>query len=289
MKMGKKPTTNVQFTPYEISFCLYDIERTKQWKEAIEDVVKQGDIVVDAGAGTGILGVFAALDGAKKVYSVELQPRFCKIIENMARKNGVSKKIVVINSNAANVELPEKVDVVICELLCTGQFFEPQVHIINHLRKFFKPGAKLIPGKIESFIQLLDAHETLYGIRIDTDSRSLIMSDDEPVSSKIKYDEIDLTKPAKTFVDSVVTVKARKTRIADAVVITSRANLSKDIITERTKFLYNPEVIYLKKPINLIKDRFYDIHISYPYGSDTLDAIIEVSESKKTVSRYKST
>ena len=51
---------------------------------------------------------------------------------------------------------------------------------------------------------------------------------------------------------------------------------SDSIETERTKFLYNPEVIYLKKPIELIKNKFYDIHISYQYGADTLDANIEV-------------
>jgi predicted RNA methylase len=276
--MEKQPTTNVQFTPYEISFCLYDIERTQQWKQAIEDVVVEGDIVVDAGAGTGILGVFAALDQAKKVYSIELQPRFCKLIENLAKKNGVSDKIQIFNADATTVELPENVDVVICELLCTGQFFEPQVQVINHLRKYFKPTTRLIPQKIESFVQLLDAHEILYGVRVDTDSRSLLMPDDEPVSTKVKYDEIDLTKHAKTSVSSVVTVKARKTRIADAVVITGQAHLTPEIITERTKFLYNPEVIYLKNPVNLIKDKLYDIHISYPYGCDTLDAIIEVKE-----------
>jgi predicted RNA methylase len=278
--MEKQSTTNVQFTPYEISFCLYDSKRTQQWKQAIEDVVIEGDIIVDAGAGTGILGVFAALDEAKKVYSIELQPRFCKLIENLAKKNGVSDKITVINADATEVELPEKVDVVICELLCTGQFFEPEIQVINHLRKFFKPTTRLIPYKIQSFIQLLDAHEVLYGVRIDTDSRSILMPDDEPVSSIVKYDEIDLTNECKTFVDTIVTVKARKTRIADAVVITGQANLSENIVTEKTKFLYNPEVIYLKNPVNLIKDKFYDIHISYHYGSDTLDAVIEVFDKK---------
>jgi predicted RNA methylase len=81
-----KPSTNVQFTPYEISFCLYDIDRTAQWKQAIEDVIKKGDIVADAGAGTGILGVFAAMDGAEKVYSIELNDRFIKLIQHPFRK-----------------------------------------------------------------------------------------------------------------------------------------------------------------------------------------------------------
>ena len=274
--MDKKPSTNVQFTPYEISFCLYDIDRTSQWKQAIEDVVKKDDVVVDAGAGTGILGVFAALDGAKQIYSIELNQRFCTLIKHLADKNNVSHIIKVIPGDASKVELPEKPDVVICELLCTGQFFEPQVQVINHLRQYFKPKTQIIPSKIESYIQLLDAHEILYGVRIDTDSRSLMLADDEPVSTKERYDVIDLTNPVKPNVDSTVKVRARKTRIADAVVITSKAQLSNSIETERTKFLYNPEVIYLKNPIELVKNKYYNIQISYPYGADTLDANIEV-------------
>lgn len=270
------PATQVQFTPYEISFCLYDEVRTSLWKQAIEDTVEEGDIVVDAGAGTGILGIFAALDDAKRIYSIELHKRFCKLIENMAVKNKVSDKILAVHADASKVILPEKMDVLVCELLCTGQFFEPQIQVVNHLRQYFKPTTKIIPNKIESYIQLLDAHEILYGVRIDTDSRSLMMPDDEPVSTKVKYDEIDLTNPVEPQVDTVVTVKARKTRIADAVVITSRAYLTDEIVTERTKFLYNPEVIYLKKTVNLVKGNMYEIHISYPYGCDTLNAQIEV-------------
>jgi predicted RNA methylase len=275
--MKEKAQTNVQFTPYEISFCLYDTDRTSQWKEAIEDIVNEGDVIVDAGAGTGILGIFAALDGAQKVYSLELHQRFCRLIENLAKKNNVSDRVEVINGDATQVVLDEKIDVVICELLCTGQFFEPEVQVINHLRQYFKPTTKIIPNKIESFIQLYDAHETLYGVHINSDSRSLLLPNDEPVSNKVKYDEIDLTQPAQEFIDTEVIVTARKTRIADSVVITGRAMLTDKIITERTKFLYNPELIYLKEPLNLIKGKQYKIKIAYPYGCDTLDAKIEVN------------
>lgn len=274
--MKEKASTNVQFTPYEISFCLYDTERTRQWKEAIEDTVNKGDVIVDAGAGTGILGVFAALDGAQKVYSIELHERFCKLIENLAVKNNVADKVMVIHRDATQVVLDEKVDVVICELLCTGQFFEPEVQVINHLRQYFKPTTKIIPNKITSFIQLYDAHETLYGVHIDSDSRSLLLANDEPVSNKVQYDEIDLTKEAQEFVDTEVIVTARKTRVADSVVITGRAMLTNEIITEQTKFLYNPELIYLKEPLDLVKGKKYKIKISYPYGCDTLDAKIVV-------------
>lgn len=275
--MEKQPSTNVQFTPYEISMCLYDIQRTRLWKQAIEDTVCDGEVVVDAGAGTGILSVFAALDGAGRVYSLELQHRFCRLIENMAKKNGVSDRVKVIHGDATQVELPEKIDVLICELLCTGQFFEPEVQVINSLRRYFKPDTRIIPRRIESSVQLLDAHEILYGVRIDTDSRSTLLADDEPVSTTERYDIIDLTQPVEPEgVDTTVTVKARKSRIADAVVITGRAYLTEHIKTEPSRFLYNPEVIFLKKTVELVKDRLYRVHLAYPYGSDTLDAVVEV-------------
>jgi predicted RNA methylase len=275
-----KPSTNVQFTPYEISFCLYDIDRTAQWKQAIEDVIKKGDIVADAGAGTGILGVFAAMDGAEKVYSIELNDRFIKLIQHLSEKNNVEDVLEVLHGDASKIELPEKIDVLICELLCTGQFFEPQVQVINHLRKYFKPDTKIIPQQVESYIQLLDAHEILYGVRIDTDSRSLMLADDEPVSTKVRYDVIDFSKPVNEKLQTEVQVRARKSGRADAVVITGKAKLSDTIETERTKFLYNPEVIYLKEPLDLIKNKMYTIQIEYNYGCDTLDAVIKVIPSK---------
>jgi predicted RNA methylase len=246
------------------------------WKEAIEDSVKPGDVVVDAGSGTGILGVFAAMAGAKKVYCVELHPRFIPLIEHLAAQNGVEDVITVIHADATTVEISESVDVLICELLCTGQFFEPEVQVVNHLRQFLKPDGVVIPRQIRSYVRLLDAQEMLYGVRIDCDSRSVVLDSDEPVSSRVLYDTIDLTRPAPLQVDTTAKVCARKTRAADAILIEGEADLTENITTVPTKFLYNPEVIFLKEehPIEAGKD--YAIRIRYPYGSDSLDALFEV-------------
>ena len=277
--MSKVPATAVQFTPYEISMCLHDVNRTRQWKQAIEDTVRTGDVVVDAGSGTGILGVFAALDGAARVYCIELHPRFCNLIRNLAARNGVEDRIQVIQGDAASIDLDEQVDVVICELLCTGQFFEPEVQVVNNLRRFFKPSTRIIPQRIESYLQLLDAQEILYDVRIDTDSRSVLLAGDEPVSTRELYDTIDLTRPvAPERVDTSATVRARATRVADAVLITSRAHLTPLMLTEPTRFLYNPEVIFLQESVDLVKGREYDVRIVYPYGGDTLGVELEITE-----------
>jgi predicted RNA methylase len=239
--------------------------------------VREGDVVVDAGSGSGILAVFAVLDGARHVYAIELHPRFCQLISHLAEHNGVADRVTVIRGDASRVELPEPVDVVVCELLCTGQFFEPEIQVINHLRRYCKPGARIVPAAIEHFVQLLDAQEQLYGVRIDTDSRSQLMADDEPVSTCERYATIAFDRPVDLAVDVTVSVRARKTRIADAVAITSRAQLTERLVTEPTRFLYNPEVLFLKRPVELVKDQTYNVHIAYAYGGDTLDATVEVS------------
>lgn len=276
--MTDSPTTNVAFTPYEISLCLHDVQRTRLWKEAIEETVKPGDVVIDAGSGTGILGVFAALAGARKVYCIELHPRFVRLIQHLAERNGVSEVVEVIHADATTVVLPEPADVLICELLCTGQFFEPEVQVINHLRQFLVEGASIIPRKVRSFARLLDAQEMLYGVRIDVDSRSVVMDDDEPVSSRACYDVIDFMSGAEhpLAVDANVEVTARRSRLADAVLIEGEAELTADIRTFPTRFLYNPEVIFLRSPLELEAGASYRLHIAYPYGGDTLDARIHI-------------
>lgn len=246
------------------------------WKEAIEASVRPGDVVVDAGSGTGILGVFAALAGASRVYCIELHPRFARLIRHLAERNGVSDRVVVIAGDATRATIPEPVDVLICELLCTGQFFEPEVQVVRHLRQYLKPSARLVPNRVRSFVRLLDAQEQLYGVKIDCDSRSTVLDSDEPVSSRALYDELDLRTVEASGVDTRVTLTATKTRIADAVLIEGEAELAPGIITVPTKFLYNPEVIFLTHSRTLTAGTDYALRIRYPYGGDTLDAIFAI-------------
>ena len=134
-----------KFSPYEIQECLFDKKRSFEFLKAINKTVKKNDIVVDAGSGSGILGLFAAKAGAKKVFCIESNPRFTKIIKKNAELNGLSHIIQVIRGDVTKIKLPSKVNVIICELLSTGFFYEPEVQVINHLRKFMKKDGKIIP------------------------------------------------------------------------------------------------------------------------------------------------
>lgn len=94
---------------------LKDSVRTDSYRRAIQAPgVVAGKVVLDVGCGTGILSMFAANAGARHVYAIEC----AEIIEQareIIRANGLSDRITLIRGRVEEVELPEKVDVLISE------------------------------------------------------------------------------------------------------------------------------------------------------------------------------
>src|SRR5262245_20454533 len=151
--------------PYE---CLLDFNRTKAFQAAIRAVVRQDDIVLDAGAGSGILSLFAAQAGAKKVYAVEFDPFLASCLAQSVRANNLSHIIEVIQDDIHSAELPESVDVLICEMMDTGLMDEMQVTAINslHERNVLTAETRLIPFRYETFLELGFTNFNYYGFKI---------------------------------------------------------------------------------------------------------------------------
>lgn len=131
---------------------LADRVRVAAYQEAIHKVVNPGDIVADIGTGSGILAFFAVQAGAEKVYAVE-RGDIIEDAKKLAEINGFADKIVFIKGRSDKIELPEKVDVIVSELL--GSFgLEESVFrsTIDARRRFLKPGGKLIPDWLELYL-----------------------------------------------------------------------------------------------------------------------------------------
>jgi SAM-dependent methyltransferase len=157
--------SNTDF-PY---MCLKDEARTLAFRDAIQAVVRPGDIVVDVGAGSGILSFFAAEAGARMVYAVEIDAVSAAALRRSVGLNhAVGGRVEVVEGDAALVALPPAVDVVIAEIIETGLMDEEQVPVLNALRRrgVVTAGTRLVPIGYETTLQLVSADHRYYGFEI---------------------------------------------------------------------------------------------------------------------------
>ena len=154
-----------------------DRVRTEAFRRAIDSVVRPGDIVLDVGAGSGILSVFAARAGAARVYAVE-QTSIAVLAQELAAANGVAEIVQVIHGDVLDIEPPERVDVIVSEWLGGFGIDEGMlVPVIAARDRWLKPGGVMIPRSVTAWAALVhdrylgDMVEFLrdnpYGLRLD--------------------------------------------------------------------------------------------------------------------------
>lgn len=113
-----------------------------------------GKTVLDVGSGTGILSMFCARDGqANKVYAVEASVEIGDLTTEIIEVNNLSEKISVFIGKIEDVELPEKVDIVLSEWMGTFLLFEFMIDSVLFARDtWLKPGGIIWPSNAKLFI-----------------------------------------------------------------------------------------------------------------------------------------
>ncbi|KAM7488169.1 hypothetical protein LguiB_025653 [Lonicera macranthoides] len=105
-----------------------------------------GRVVVDVGAGSGILSLFAAQAGARHVYAVEASEMAEYARKLIAGNPSLGERITVIKGKVEEVELPEKADILISEpmgtLLVNERMLESYVIARD---RFLVPNGKMFP------------------------------------------------------------------------------------------------------------------------------------------------
>lgn len=127
---------------------LVDAQRTGAYHRGITHNRSdfEGKTVLDVGAGTGILSLFAAQAGARKVYACEGTPS-ADYARALIQANGLSDRVEVVRARLDELELPEKVDVIISEPWGFFLFHERMVEAFLIARdRFLKPGGRMFPG-----------------------------------------------------------------------------------------------------------------------------------------------
>ena len=134
---------------------IHDRVRTEAFRRAIESVVRPGDVVLDVGAGSGILSVFAARAGAARVYAVEATT-VAVVAQGLAAANGAAGIVQVIQGDIMEVELPERVDVIVSEWLGGFGIDEGMLAPVIAARdRWLKPGGVMIPRAVTAWTALV--------------------------------------------------------------------------------------------------------------------------------------
>ncbi|HET8575892.1 MAG TPA: 50S ribosomal protein L11 methyltransferase, partial [Methylomirabilota bacterium] len=138
---------------------LADPARLSAYARAIQESVRPGDVVVDLGAGTGILGLLACRAGARKVYAIDAGGMI-EVARAICRANGFADRVEFVKDFSTQALLPERVDLVVADQI--GRFgFEAGIlqYFDDARARLLKSGGTTIPAALEFWVAPVECPE----------------------------------------------------------------------------------------------------------------------------------
>jgi protein arginine N-methyltransferase 1 len=134
-----------------------DRVRTDAYARALERVVRPGSVVVDLGAGTGVLSLLACRLGAARVHAIDPNPAL-EVARPLAAANGFGDRVVLHPTTADLVELPERADVLVSDLRGVLGVLNDGFSVLASAReRMLKTGGTLIPRRDRLLVALVSS------------------------------------------------------------------------------------------------------------------------------------
>ncbi|XP_015514059.1 protein arginine N-methyltransferase 6 [Neodiprion lecontei] len=183
--MDTGDSTDEYFKSYEDlevhRLMLEDKPRTLAYKNAIFACSDkfQNKIVMDVGAGTGILSVFCAKAGAAKVYAIEAS-HMAQVAKEVVRENGFESIIEVIHSKVEDLKSDDigKVDIIVSEWMGFHLMHEGMLDSVLVARdQFLKENGLMFPNEAKLYASpcelptVYDFWNDVYGVSMEFVSR----------------------------------------------------------------------------------------------------------------------
>ena len=125
-----------------------DVARMAAYELALRRLVRPGDVVLDLGCGTGILGMLAARRGAR-VHAIESM-NVAGLAEALAAHNRV--EVTVHHADARTLPPVERVDLVVSEFMGCFLVDDAMLDAVVAAGRWMKPGARFCPRRVRLYV-----------------------------------------------------------------------------------------------------------------------------------------
>ncbi|SDK36711.1 class I SAM-dependent methyltransferase [Sediminibacillus albus] len=111
--------------------------------------VKQGDAILDVGAGTGYMTIPAAKIVGGPVYALDLDPDMLQIIQSKARKDNVTN-VKTLKGSMEDIPLSEEsIDIALASLVLHE--IHPLSHSLQQIKQVLKPEGYFVCVELEKY------------------------------------------------------------------------------------------------------------------------------------------
>lgn len=239
--------------PYHYEM-LSDARRVQPFAAAIQATCA-GKVVLDGGAGAGIMSLLAARAGASKVYAIEKDATIARIAAANIERSGYGNVKLIVNDilelTADDIDgyLP---DVVISENLSTWQITEPQIAILNHINARLSHAETIrIPAVVENFVQLCEAQYVFESLVELTTHYFEFSGVREAVSLSAPelFTEIDFSRSNSAYFRRALLIEATGAGMVNSLRLTSFLRVYRDITLSGLDSLLPPVVVPLPRAL----------------------------------------
>ncbi|MGH9743787.1 MAG: methyltransferase domain-containing protein [Candidatus Acidiferrum sp.] len=133
--------------------------RFAAYAKAIARAVRPGDAVAEIGCGPGVFSLLACRAGARRVFAIETDDCI-QFARQLANANGLADRIEFLQQDSRQVELPERVNVIVSDIrgsLPLSGFAVPAID--DARRRLLAPGGILIPQRDTLKAAVVEARE----------------------------------------------------------------------------------------------------------------------------------
>lgn len=139
-----------------------DMIRNNAYRDAIKKNVKNR-IVVEIGTGQDLpLTLMCIESGAKYVYGIETNKEAFEKAQKRIQENGLSNKVTLLFGNSYDMELPEKCDVCVSEIIGSIGSSEGAIAYLKDAKRFMQEDGIMIPGRCVTQIAPVSLPDHLY-------------------------------------------------------------------------------------------------------------------------------